>query len=170
MLCHSFRGKSTELRSGVRLAPTATVIGNVTVEKGTSIWYGAVVRGDSNSIRIGHSTNVQDNVVIHTNGRFKVHIGKEVTIGHGTIVHGCTIEDNCLIGMGCILLDGCVIGEKSLVGAGSLVTQGTIIPPGSLVMGSPAKVKRPLTEEELAGLGVNYQEYMDLSEQLEEIP
>lgn len=170
MLCISFRGKTPTLKSGSRIAPTATIIGDVTVEKGASIWYGASVRGDLSAVSIGESSNVQDNAVIHTNDHFSVSIGNQVTIGHGAIIHGCTIENNCLIGMGAVLLDGCVIGEKSLVGAGALVTQGAIIPPGSLVVGSPARVKRPLTPEELAMLDTNYLEYVDLSEQLEETP
>ena len=170
MLCFPFRGKTPNVKSGSRTAPTATLIGDVTVEKGASVWYGAVVRGDMCPVHIGPSTNVQDNAVIHTDENCPVTIGKEVAIGHSAIIHGCTVGDNCLIGMGAILLNGCVIGEKCLVGAGALVTQNTIIPPGSLVVGSPAKVKRPLTAEELAMLDTNYLEYIELSEQLEETP
>ncbi len=134
------------------VANEATVIGDVTVGEHASIWPGCVVRGDINSIVIGDRTNVQDGTIIHLADDYGVEIGKDVTIGHGAIVHACVIEDECLIGMGATIMDGSVIGKHSIVGAGSLVTGNTQVPSGSLVMGSPAKIVRPLTDEERAGI------------------
>ena len=146
----SYRGKSPVLKPGSYLAPLVSVIGDVVLEEGAALWYGAVVRGDQNAIRIGSGSNIQDNAVLHVSDEDPLTVGKGVTVGHGAILHGCTIEDNCLIGMGAILMNGCVIGDGSIVAAGALVTQGTIIPPGSMVMGSPAKIRRAVTAEELA--------------------
>lgn len=163
-------GHTPVLKPGSYTAPNATVIGNVTVESKASVWYGAVVRGDNNHIHIGEESVLEDNVVVHAPPSHPVTIGKHTTIGHSAVIHGCTIGDTCLIGMSSTLMDGCVIGDNCLIGAGSLVTQGTIIPPGSLVMGSPAKVKRPLTPEEHTYLVRAYQEYLKLSAQLDETP
>ena len=133
----------------VFVAPGAHVIGDVHVGDDTSVWFNAVVRGDVFHIRIGARTNVQDNTVIHvTTGRHPAIIGNDVTIGHRVLLHGCTVEDGCLIGMGAIVMDRAHVGAGSLVGAGALVTEGTEIPPGVLVLGAPARVKRPLTDEE----------------------
>ena len=171
MLCIPFRGNAPLLKPGSRVAPNATLTGSVILEKGASVWFGAVIRGDLCQIHVGENSNLQDNVVVHTRQELPVSIGKQVSVGHSAILHGCTIGNNCLIGMGSILMDECVIGDKCLIGAGSLVTQGTIIPPGSLVMGSPAKVKRPLTQQELEMLDTNYLEYVELSrEHLPETP
>ena len=128
-----------------RLAETAAVIGDVRLGEGVSVWYGAVLRGDDGPIQVGDGSNIQDGAVLHGS---RVAIGREVTVGHGAIVHGCTVEDGCLIGMGATLLDGCVIGRGSIIAAGALVPPGKIIPPGSLVMGVPGKVIRVLSEEE----------------------
>jgi carbonic anhydrase/acetyltransferase-like protein (isoleucine patch superfamily) len=131
----------------------ATVVGRVTIGPGSSVWFGAVVRGDVHEIAIGARTNVQDRTVIHvTTDRFGTTIGDEVTIGHAAVLHGCSVGDRALIGIGAIVLDGAEIGERSMVGAGALVTPGTRIPPGHLAVGSPARVKRPLTPDELAHL------------------
>lgn len=150
---------SPSLHPESRLADSAAVVGDVRVERQASIWYGAVLRGDNAAIRVGERSNIQDNVVIHCDAACPVSIGKEVTVGHGAILHGCTVEDRCLIGMGAILLNGCVIGTGSLVAAGALVTQGTVIPPGSLVMGSPAKVVRPLRPGEDEEISHSAREY-----------
>lgn len=139
------------IRPGVYLAPNVSVIGDVTLEKGASLWYGVVVRGDQASIRVGEESNIQDNAVIHVSDDLPTVVGKGVTVGHGAILHGCTIEDNCLIGMGAILLNHCVVGEDSIVAAGAVVPERMVIPPRSLVMGTPAKIRRELTQEEVEG-------------------
>jgi carbonic anhydrase/acetyltransferase-like protein (isoleucine patch superfamily) len=124
-----------------------------------------VLRGDVYYIRIGEQTNIQDNSVIHvTSDRFPTLIGNRVTVGHGVILHGCTVKDHCLIGIGSIILDEAVIGEESLIAAGSLITPGTEIPPRSLVMGSPAKVRRPMTDAEVAGIQENWRHYVELKD------
>src|SRR5438270_626654 len=130
------------------VAPGATVIGDVTLGEESSVWFGAVLRGDINRIVIGPRSNVQDNVVIHLSDAFAAVVGALVTIGHGAIVHACTVDDEVLIGMGAIILDGAEIGARSIIGANALVTAGTKIPPGSLVIGSPARVVRQLGSEE----------------------
>ncbi|HAB16294.1 MAG TPA: gamma carbonic anhydrase family protein [Verrucomicrobiota bacterium] len=136
----------------VYLAATAVVVGDVTLGDYSSVWYGAVLRGDINRIVVGHHSNVQDNAVLHLADDFPCLVGNWVTIGHSANVHACTVEDECLIGIGATVLDGAVVGAQSLVGANALVTPGTQIPPGSLVLGSPASVKRSLSAEERAGL------------------
>ncbi|MEI7928541.1 MAG: gamma carbonic anhydrase family protein [Verrucomicrobiales bacterium] len=130
------------------IAATADVIGRVTLGEESSVWYGAVLRGDINRIVVGHHSNIQDNAVLHLADDFGCHVGELVTIGHSAIIHACTIKDEVLVGMGSIVLDGAVIGERSIIGAGALVTGGTIIPPGSLVIGSPGKVVRTLSLDE----------------------
>lgn len=149
-MIHSYQDKFPACDPTARVAANATLLGHVTLDAESSVWFGAVLRGDEGSIRVGEGSNVQDNAVIHCDPDYPVSIGKDVTIGHGAIIHGCTIEDRCLIGMGAILLNGCVIGAGSLVAAGALVTQHTVVPPGSMVMGSPAKVTRLLRPEETA--------------------
>lgn len=140
------------LGSGVYLARTSVVVGDVTLGDHSSVWYGAVLRGDINRIVVGHHSNVQDNAVLHLADDFPCLVGNWVTIGHSANVHACKIEDECLIGMGATVLDGAVVGAQSLIGANALVTPGMVIPPGSLVVGSPAKIKRPLSLEERLGL------------------
>ena len=126
------------------IAPDAQVMGNVVLGQGASIWFGVVIRGDGEPIRIGSRTNIQDLSVLHTDPGFGVTIGAGCTIGHRAILHGCTLEDNVLIGMGATILNGAHIGAGSLIGAGALVTEGKEIPPGSLVMGAPGRVVREL--------------------------
>ena len=139
-------GRSPRLHPDCCIAANASVIGDVSIEENASIWYGAVLRGDLGAIHIGSGSNIQDNAVVHEGTT----IGKSVMVGHSAVLHGCTVEDNCLVGIGAIVLNGCVIGENSIVAAGSLVPQNTVIPPGSMVMGTPAKVRRPLAPEEIA--------------------
>lgn len=134
------------------VAPTAVIVGDVTLLAGASVWYNAVLRGDNTPIVIGEGSNIQDGVVVHVDPGASVTLGRGVSVGHNAVIHGATVEDNCLIGMGATLLNGSVIGEGSLVAANALVPQGMIVPPGSLVAGVPAKVRRALTEEERAGL------------------
>jgi carbonic anhydrase/acetyltransferase-like protein (isoleucine patch superfamily) len=160
----TYDGKSPQLGRGVFLAETSAVIGDVVIGDESSIWYGTVVRGDVMPIRIGARTSIQDNTVVHvTSGFSGTDIGSDCTIGHGAIIHACTVEDFCLIGMGSILLDGARIGRGSLVGAGALVTPGTHIPPGSLVLGSPAKVKRPLDDSEREQIDFGAKHYVELA-------
>ena len=156
---HSYQGKTPVCAPSARAADNATLLGEVSLEAEASVWFGAVMRGDNAPIQVGAGSNIQDNAVVHCDTGFPTTIGRDVTVGHGAILHGCTIEDRCLIGMGAILLNGCVIGSGSLVAAGALVTQGAVIPPGSLVVGSPAKVLRPLRPEETEDLMESAQEY-----------
>lgn len=148
----TFLRREPRLGREVYLASTAVVVGDVTLGDHSSVWYGAVLRGDINYISVGHHSNVQDNAVLHLADDYPCRVGNWVTIGHSANVHACTIEDECLIGMGATILDGAVIGAQSLIGANALVTPGTRIPAGSLVVGSPAVVKRALTLDERAGL------------------
>lgn len=148
----------------VVILPGARVNGDVTLGRGSSVWYNAVIRGDAAPIRIGENTNIQDNAVLHTSAGMSLSLGNGVSVGHGAILHGCTVEDNVLVGMGAIVLDGAVIGRDSLVGAGALVTKNTVIPAGSMVLGSPAKVRRALSEEEKAGIAQNAAVYVALRE------
>jgi carbonic anhydrase/acetyltransferase-like protein (isoleucine patch superfamily) len=163
-MIRSVYGKRPQLGRGVFLAETCAVIGDVVIGDESSIWYATVVRGDVMPIRIGARTSIQDNTVIHVTSDFSgTIVGDDCTVGHGAIIHACTVEDRCLIGMGAILLDGCRIGAGSLVGAGALVTPGTIIPPGSLVLGSPAKVKRPVNEREREQIDYGARHYVELA-------
>lgn len=139
----------------VYIAPNATVIGDVQLGNNVSIWYGAVLRGDSGTITVGEDTNVQDNCVLHE----KVTLGAGCSIGHGAILHGCTVGDNCVIGMGAIVLDGAVIGENCLVGAGALVTGKMNAPAGSLILGNPAVVVKPLTQAQLDYIRTDAENY-----------
>lgn len=129
------------------IAPNATVIGDVTLAKDVSIWFGAVVRGDMSNISVGEGSNIQDNCTVHGDGPFPVKIGKGVTIGHNAIIHGCTIGDNCVIGMGAILLNGSTIPDNCLVGAGAVVGAKTEIEEGMLVVGNPAKAIKKLSDK-----------------------
>ena len=142
--------EKTNLPLAAFVAENATVRGDVTVGKGSSIFFGAVVRTELVPITIGEDTNIQDNCILHTDAGFPLSVGSGCTIGHGTILHGCTVGDNTLIGMGTTVLNGAVIGRDCIVGAGSLVPQGMVIPDGSMAFGSPAKIRRPLTEEDIA--------------------
>jgi carbonic anhydrase/acetyltransferase-like protein (isoleucine patch superfamily) len=148
---HTLEGISPELPPDGRywIAPNATVIGKVTLGEGVGIWFGVVIRGDQERITIGPDTNIQEHSVLHTDTGFPCTIGSGVTIGHRATVHGCTVGSNVLIGMGSIIINGASIGDDSIVGAAALVTEGKSFPPGSLILGSPAKVVRPLTGEEI---------------------
>ncbi|MBT9717529.1 gamma carbonic anhydrase family protein [Enterococcus durans] len=146
------------------IAPNATVVGEVELGEGVTVWYQAVVRGDSNTIKIVSNTNIQDGTIIHVDHDAPVEVAENVTIGHQCLLHGCTIEKGALIGMGSTILNHAVIGENSLIGAGSLVTEGKVIPPNVLAFGRPAKVIRPLTEEEIEKNRKNIQHYVDLGE------
>jgi len=160
----TFQGHTPTIHPSAFVAPTATVVGDVVLGEASSVWYGAVIRGDVGSIRIGRRTNIQDLCVLHlTGGGPPIVVGDEVTVGHRAILHGVTVEDRCLIGMGSILLDGCVIGEESLVGAGSIVLEGTRVPPRSFLAGVPAKVKGPIPESVHARLRESAEGYVRLA-------
>ncbi len=141
------------------VADNATLVGSVEIAEGASIWYGAVLRADNEPITIGKDSNVQDNCAFHVDVGSPVTLGEGVSVGHGAVVHGATIGDHCLIGMGAIVMNGAVIGQESLVAAGALVTAGMEVPPRSLVAGVPAKVRRELSDEEVATLHVNSEIY-----------
>lgn len=144
--------KVPDIAHAAFVAPKATVLGDVTLGAQSSVWYGAVLRGDINSIEIGEGTNIQDLAMVHVADEYGTKIGRYCTIGHTAIIHACAIGDECLIGMGAIVLDGAEVGEQCLIGARALVTQGMKIPAGSLVLGSPAKIVKALSAQERAGL------------------
>ena len=154
-----------KLGAGCYVDESAQLIGDVQLGENASIWMCAVVRGDVNSIRIGANSNIQDCSVLHGMlNKWPVILGDWVTVGHSVTLHGCVIEDRCLIGMGAVILNGARVGSDCIVGAGTLITEGTVIEPGSLVLGSPAKVKRKLSEEEKASIltyGKNYLGYRE---------
>ena len=145
-------GKTPRVADDAYVAPTAVLIGDVTVSAGASIWFGAVLRGDNSSIVIGEGSNVQDNCVIHCADELPTIVGANVTVGHMAMLEGCRIGDGSLIGMGAVVMNGARIGAGSLVAAGAVVLEGTEVPPGSLVAGLPAKVRRELSEDEAAGV------------------
>ncbi len=156
-------GCTPDISAANWVAPTATVVGDVVLGPKSSVFYGAVLRGDIARIRVGEGTNIQDNCVVHLADDLDAIIGNWVTVGHAAIVHACTIEDECLIGMNATILDGAVIGARSLIAAGALVTPRTVIPPGSMVVGTPGKVLRELTEREQAGLKKWAEKYVAVS-------
>src|SRR5664279_468678 len=156
-------GHTPQVSDRAFVAPNATLIGQVTLGERASIFYGAVLRGDVDSITIGKGSNLQDNVTVHCDEGFPTSVGSVVSIGHGAVLHGCTVEDDCLIGMSATVLNGAVIGTGSLVAAGAVVLEGTIVPPGSLVAGVPAKVRRELSAEEIAGVCQNATHYLDIA-------
>jgi carbonic anhydrase/acetyltransferase-like protein (isoleucine patch superfamily) len=157
-----FRGTHPQIHPTAFIEESAQIIGDVHIGEQSSIWFNAVVRGDVFYIRIGNRTNIQDGTVVHvTNGTHATVLEDEVTVGHNVTLHGCYIEYGCLIGMGAIVMDDVHVGAQSLVAAGSLLSPGTRIPPRSLVIGTPAKVKRPLTGEEVAGLDLYWQNYVE---------
>ncbi len=143
------------------VAPNATVVGDVCLKENASVWYGAVLRGDSGKITVGENSNVQDNCVIHENTT----IGKGCTVGHGAILHGCTLKDNCLVGMGAIVLDGAILEEACMVGAGAVVTGKTHAPAGSLLLGSPAKVVKPLSDTQKEYIFMDADNYVALAKE-----
>src|SRR3954454_4654194 len=160
----SFKDQTPRIHPTAFIADSAEVIGDVEIGEESSVWFGSVVRGDVNYIRIGARTNIQDCTVIHVDsGTHPTILEDEITVGHRATLHGCYVESGCLIGIGATLLDGVRVGHNSLVAAGSLITPNTVIPPKSLVMGSPAKVKRQLTDEEVENLSRNWKNYVELS-------
>jgi gamma-carbonic anhydrase len=150
-LLRAWGGKEPRLADSVWLADGAVVVGDVEIGPESSIWFGAIVRGDVNHVRIGARTNVQDCSVLHVTSRtHPTVVGDDVTIGHRVTLHGCTVKDRCLVGIAAVVMDGAVVGEDAMVGAGSLVPPGMVVPPRTLAVGSPARVKRDLTPDEIA--------------------
>lgn len=161
----NFQEKKPKIHKSVFVAENAVIIGDVEIEKDASIWYNCVLRGDVNFIRIGEKTNIQDGTIIHVSrtGDYSTILEHEVTVGHSATIHGCYIETGSLIGIGAIILDGARIGRNSLIAAGSLVTPNTNIPERSFVMGTPAKVKRELTDDEIEDLERFWRGYVKLN-------
>ncbi len=152
-MIHPYKDISPKIHSSAMIMDSAQVIGEVEIGEQSSVWFNAVIRGDVNFIRIGKRTNIQDGCVLHVARKtLPLIVEDEVTVGHNVTLHACTIRSRCLIGMGAVVMDGCEIGEYSIVGAGALVTPGTMVPPRSLVLGSPARVKREVTEEEVRSI------------------
>ena len=159
----SFCGKFPRDEGAVFVAPNATVQGDVVLRPGSTVWYGAVLRGDDGTLTIGENTNVQDNAVLHTGPGLDVTVGRGTSVGHGAVVHGCTVGDGCLIGMHATILNGAVIGDGCLIAAGALVPENMQVPAGSLVIGVPGKVVRPVSAAQAAAIKANEEEYLELA-------
>jgi len=162
-MIYALDGVTPEIAEDSWVAPDANVIGRVVLEAGASVWFGATLRGDNEEIRVGQGSNVQENCVFHTDMGFPMVIGRDCTIGHKAMLHGCTIGDGSLVGMGATILNGAVIGKGCLIGAGALVAEGKVIPDGSLVMGMPGKVVRDLdaaAQDRLLASAAHYRERM----------
>ena len=161
-----YKGILPSLAEDVFLAPGSKLVGDVTIGKGSSVWYNTVIRGDVHYVKIGEMTNIQDLSMLHvTNGKYPLNVGDKVTIGHSVTLHGCTIKDLTLIGMGAVVLDGAVVEEKSIVAAGAVVKPHFVVPSGKLVAGIPAKVIRDLTQDEIADLEESAQRYKKYTEE-----
>jgi carbonic anhydrase/acetyltransferase-like protein (isoleucine patch superfamily) len=161
MAIYELNGHQPTLGANAWVADSAQVIGKVTLEENASVWFGTVVRGDTEHLRIGKNSNVQDGSVLHADEGVPLNIGENVTVGHKVMLHGCTVGDGSLIGIGAIVLNHAKIGKNCIVGAGALVTEGKEFPDGSMILGSPAKVARALSEEQQAGLKRIAQHYVD---------
>ena len=156
-----FGGKAPRLDPSAFLVESAAVVGDVELGPESSVWFGAVIRGDVNHVRIGARSNLQDGSVVHvTSATHPTVLGDDVTVGHRVVLHGCTVRDRCLVGIGAIVLDGAVVGEESMVGAGALVPPGMVVPPRTLVLGAPARVKRDLRPDEIAFFAVSATNYV----------
>jgi carbonic anhydrase/acetyltransferase-like protein (isoleucine patch superfamily) len=160
--------KGPAIHSSAWIVPGATVIGDVILEEESSVWYGAVLRGDINRIVVGPRSNIQDNAVVHVDTNYPTTMGELVTVGHTAVVHACTIDNEVLVGMGSVILDDVEVGARSIVGANALVTIGTKIPPGSLVLGSPAKIRRQLTLDEQKDIARWAWSYVETAKQYRE--
>ncbi|MFB3070443.1 MAG: gamma carbonic anhydrase family protein, partial [Nitrospirales bacterium] len=161
-----YRGVLPTIASSAFIEDTAVIVGDVAIHPESSVWFNTVIRGDVHYIRIGHRTNIQDLSLLHvTHDLYPLVIGNDVTVGHHVVLHGCTIHDRVLIGIGSILMDGATIEEDCIIGAGALITKGTVIPSHSLALGSPARVKRPLSEKELAWIKESANNYVRYARQ-----
>ncbi|HPK31422.1 MAG TPA: gamma carbonic anhydrase family protein [Ottowia sp.] len=161
MAVYEVDGRKPQVDSTAWIADSAEVMGNVTLGPDASVWFGCVLRGDTESMSIGEGSNIQDLSVLHADRGMPLTVGRNVTVGHKVMLHGCTIGDESLIGIGAVVLNGARIGRNCLVGAGSLVTEGKEFPDGSMIMGTPAKVVRQLTPEQMEGLRQSAQHYID---------
>lgn len=164
----AFKEKVPNVHESCFVASNAVIIGGVTLEKDANVWFSAVIRGDSENITIGEGSNVQDCAVLHCDHGFPLTVGRNVTVGHSAVVHGCNLGDNVMIGMHATLLNGCIIGEGSIIGAGALVREGQVIPPNSLVVGVPAKVVRETSAEQVEGIINNAQHYVEIAKEYKE--
>jgi carbonic anhydrase/acetyltransferase-like protein (isoleucine patch superfamily) len=170
-MIRSYRGVVPQIAASAYIDRSAQVIGDVIVGERSSVWPNATVRGDTNSIRIGEETSIQDNSVLHCDpGPFALRIGSRVTVGHQAMLHGCTVEDDCLIGIGAIVLNGARIGKGSVIAAGAVVSEGAEVPEYSMVMGVPGKVKREITPEERERFQLNAQNYVERARVYREEP
>lgn len=162
MTVYSLQGVTPKLPADGEfwIAPNAVVLGDVVLQSGASVWFGAVVRGDTDTLTIGENSNIQDLSVLHADAGVPLTIGRNVTVGHKVMLHGCTIGDNSLIGIGAVILNGAVIGKNCLIGANALIPEGKVIPDGSLVMGQPGKVVRELNEGQIAALEASATHYV----------
>jgi carbonic anhydrase/acetyltransferase-like protein (isoleucine patch superfamily) len=160
MTVYRLEDRVPEIDSSCYIAPSADVIGSVRMAAHASIWFNAVARGDNDPITIGENSNIQDNTVLHTDPGIPLVIGNNVTVGHSVMLHGCRIGDDCLIGIGSIVLNQAQIGEQSIVGANTLVTEGKVFPPRSMIVGSPGRIIRQLSDEEVAGLALLADSYV----------
>ncbi len=161
MAIYELDGVAPQVADSAWVADSAQVMGAVTLAEGSSVWFGAVIRGDTETITLGAGSNIQDASVLHADHGFPLVIGERVTVGHQVMLHGCTIGDESLIGIGAVVLNGAKIGKRCLVGAGALVTEGKEFPDGSMIIGSPAKVVRQLTPEQIEGLKRSAQHYTE---------
>ena len=158
-----FEGNIPRIDESTYISESVDIIGDVTIEENANIWFGTRLRGDMNKIVVGKNTNIQENTVVHVDKNCPCLIGKDVTIGHGAIIHGCEICDNVLVGMGSIILNNAKIGKNTIIGAGSLITQGKVFPEGVLILGNPAKVVRELSEAEIESIKNSANNYVNLS-------
>lgn len=159
----SFLAAGPTIAESAFVAEGAHVVGDVRLGANVSVWHCAVLRGDINSVEVGEGTNIQDGAVVHVADDFPAVIGRNVTVGHGAVIHACTVGDECLIGMRAVILDGAVIGAQSIIGAGAVVTQGMVVPSGSLVLGMPAKVVRKLADTERSSLRASATKYVGVA-------
>ena len=160
-MIYDFEKNVPEVNPDAWVASNATLIGKIKLEKNSSIWFNAVLRGDIELITIGENSNIQDGSVLHTDPGYKLNVGKGVTVGHKVMLHGCQIADDTLIGIGSVILNNAKIGKNCIVGANSLITENKIIPDNSLVVGSPGKILRKVTEEEIKAIHENAKHYVD---------
>lgn len=163
-MVHTIKGHTPKIHESVFVAWNAEITGQVSIEEDASVWFSASIRGDMNSISIGKGSNIQDNVVVHTDSTLGAVIGDNVTVGHGAILHSCTIGNNTTVGMGAIVLDGAKVGANSMVAAGSVVPPGKEFPDGSMIMGSPAKVAREMRPEEIEAFSRNCKGYVEVAQ------